>query len=169
MRETMIKKIERVFVDMDGVLADFITGIESADFLDKPLVTEQDYDNNKVSFINKRLFRNLPPMEGMLDLIDFIKQHNLPWEILSAAGLTENRNLAVYDKTAWIREHVCPYVAVTCTANGKKKAIFAKPNRVLIDDRLDNIEAWEKAGGIGILHKSVAETIETLTSLIRSD
>ena len=137
----MTKKIERVFVDMDGVLADFITGIESADFLDKPLVTEQDYDNNKVSFINKRLFRNLPPMEGMLDLIDFIKQHNLPWEILSAAG----------------------------TANGKKKAIFAKPNRVLIDDRLDNIEAWEKAGGIGILHKSVAETIETLTSLIRSD
>ncbi len=161
--------IKNIFVDMDGVLADFVTGVEGPDFLDGPLLSEQDYDDNKESFINKRLFKNLPPMEGMADLIDFIKQTKLPWEILSAAGLTENRNLAVYDKTAWVKDHVCPYVAVTCTTKGKHKAIYAKPDRVLIDDRLENIEAWEDAGGIGILHKSVAETIDTLTTLIKEE
>ena len=36
---------------------------------------------------------------------------------------------------------------------------------VLIDDRPKNIEAWENAGGIVILHTSAADTIEQLKKL----
>ena len=36
---------------------------------------------------------------------------------------------------------------------------------VLIDDRPKNIEAWENAGGIGILHTSAKETINKLKEL----
>jgi hypothetical protein len=35
----------------------------------------------------------------------------------------------------------------------------------LIDDRKDNIEAWEQAGGIGILHTDADNTINQLNKL----
>ena len=35
----------------------------------------------------------------------------------------------------------------------------------MIDDRPKNIEAWENAGGIGILHKSAKHTIDELKKL----
>ena len=40
---------------------------------------------------------------------------------------------------------------------------------VLIDDRPKNIEAWEAAGGIGIIHTSAKETIEKLKELRKND
>ena len=40
---------------------------------------------------------------------------------------------------------------------------------VLIDDEPKNIEAWEDAGGIGILHTSAKETINKLKELRNGD
>ena len=37
----------RIFVDMDGVLADFVRGVEGPKFLNGPLVSEQTYDDRK--------------------------------------------------------------------------------------------------------------------------
>ena len=65
----------------------------------------------------------------------------------------------------WIKEWVCPNVVVTCTYSGSQKGAFARKGFVLIDDRQRNIDAWEKAGGIGILHKSAEKTIKTLKAL----
>ena len=43
--------------------------------------------------------------------------------------------------------------------------VYAQKKNVLIDDRPKNIEAWEAAGGIGILHTSAADTIDQLKKL----
>lgn len=32
-----------------------------------------------------------------------------------------------------------------------RKEVFSGPGRALIDDRDENVEGWEKAGGIGVL------------------
>ena len=81
-----------------------------------------------------------------------------------AAGVV-NRELVVYDKVEWIKKYVDPSVVVNCTFTGSQKAAYAQKKNVLIDDRPKNIEAWEAAGGIGILHTSAAETIEQLKKL----
>jgi len=156
--------IGKIYLDMDGVLADFVAGVQGPDFLNGPLWNEQTYDHRKVEFTNKRLFRNLPYMPGALDLIAWVKDSNLPWEILTCSGLI-NRPLVVADKTEWIRQYVCPSVVVSSTLKGKDKKIFARPNHVLVDDKKSNIEHWEKAGGIGILHKDPKETLDILDSL----
>lgn len=159
-------KVKRIFVDQDGVLADFITGCSK--LLGQPLTPDQDghqiYDARKVELTNKRLFRHLPPTVDYADLIAYIRHTELPWEILTAAGVV-NRELVVYDKQEWIKEWVCPNVVVTCTYSGSQKGAFARKGFVLIDDRQRNIDAWEKAGGIGILHKSAEKTIDTLKAL----
>ena len=56
-------------------------------------------------------------------------------------------------------------MVVTCTYSGNQKKIFSQKGNVLIDDRPENIEAWESEGGIGILHKSAKDTIDELKKL----
>ena len=158
--------VKRIFIDMDGVLADFNTGVETltGDPFPNNEVGRNDYDARKEELTNKRLFRKLPPMEDMHDLVAYVRHTRLPWEILTAAGVI-NRELVVYDKNEWIREFVSPSVVVTCTMTGSQKGMFAFEGSVLIDDRPKNIEAWEANGGIGILHTSAAATIKELKKL----
>ncbi|SVB67983.1 uncharacterized protein METZ01_LOCUS220837, partial [marine metagenome] len=68
-------KVKRIFVDQDGVLADFITGCSK--LLGQPLTPDQDghqiYDARKVELTNKRLFRHLPPTVDYADLLAYIR------------------------------------------------------------------------------------------------
>jgi len=159
----MMNKL-KIFVDMDGVLADFVQGVESPEFLNGPLTHDAEYDTRKIELSNKGLFLKLPKMSDMNDLVDHIKSSGEYWEILTATG-DVNRQRVAADKYTWIRKNVDSDVLVTCTIKGKHKAAFAKPNHVLIDDRLENIKAWNMAGGVGILHKNAQETISKLTPL----
>jgi hypothetical protein len=49
--------------------------------------------------------------------------------------------------------------------NAKHKKDFAAPDSILIDDRIDNINGWIDAGGIGIHHINTQDTIEQLKNL----
>ncbi len=166
--EKEMKNVKRIFLDMDGVLADFLSGVAKPEMIGHALTNDayghNEYDLRKEELTNKRLFAKLEPMSDMYDLIAYVKHCELPWEILTAAGKV-NRELVVYDKNEWIRKHVDPCVVVTCTMGGKQKAAFANKGYVLVDDRLENIEAWEKAGGIGILHTTAERTIDKLKDL----
>ena len=155
---------------MDGVLTDFQLGVEEmiGMRLTSDDVGHSEYDKRKEELTNKRLFRNLPPMKDMWELMGYLKHTGLPLEILTAAGVI-NRELVVWDKHEWIKQWVDPTMVVTCTMSGSQKAAFAYEGSVLIDDRKKNIDAWESAGGIGILHTSAKETIETLKELRNND
>ena len=166
---TMNKEIKRIFLDMDGVLADFNLGVETLTGTPFPNTDQghNDYDERKEELTNKRLFRMLPPMPDMYDLIAYVRHTGLPWEILTAAGVV-NRELVVWDKQEWIKEFVSPSVVVTCTMTGSQKGMFAIEGSVLVDDRQKNLDAWEKHGGIGILHTSAEDTINQLKELRNS-
>tara|TARA_E500000178_G_scaffold293540_1_gene298349 strand:+ start:43 stop:555 length:513 start_codon:yes stop_codon:yes gene_type:complete len=166
--EKEMKNVNRIFLDMDGVLADFLKGVEQPEYIGHPLTNDDaghtEYDLRKEEITNKRLFANLPPMVDMYDLLAYVKHCEVPWEILTAAG-TVNRELVVYDKNEWIKRYVDPSVVVTCTYSGSQKSAFAKEGFVLIDDRPKNIQCWEDAGGIGILHTNAKDTINKLKEL----
>jgi hypothetical protein len=52
---------------------------------------------------------------------------------------------------------------------GSQKGMFAIKGSVLIDDRKQNLDAWEAHGGIGILHTSAEDTINQLKELRKTD
>ena len=160
------KEIKRILLELEVVLADFQTG---ASKLAGVNITPDSaghklYDARKEELTNKRLFRNLPPMVDMYDLIAYVRHTGTPWEILTAAGEV-NRELCVYDKNEWIREFVDPTIAVTCTFTGSQKGMYAFEGSVLIDDRQKNIDHWIENGGIGIVHTSAENTINELKLL----
>jgi|TARA_A100000171_G_C2075714_1_gene117076 hypothetical protein len=159
--------ITKIFVDMDGVLANFVEGVESAKYLNGPFEKQSDYDQRKVELSNAGLFFDLPPMNDMRTLVDYVKSTGIDWEILSCSG-EQNRDKVAKDKFKWIRKHVDIDVLVTCTLKGKEKAVFARPGHVLIDDKPSNITAWQKAGGIGIYHVCASRTIDHFKKLTAS-
>lgn len=49
----------------------------------------------------------------------------------------------------------------------KDKNLLARPGKILIDDRQENVDAWAAAGGIGILHRGdFADTLKRLTDAV---
>jgi hypothetical protein len=65
-------------------------------------------------------------------------------------------------KPLWVRENLCQTTPVIVLPS-KNKHLHAGPNKMLVDDRDDMINAWIAKGGIGILHKGNAwDTIETM-------
>ena len=66
-------------------------------------------------------------------------------------------------KRLWVKNNM-PGIKLTL-AQAYAKQNYAAPNHILIDDRADNINQWEAAGGIGILHTSTASTLTKLKEL----
>ena len=164
-----MSKVKQIFLDQDGVLADFESGLTKALGYKVDVTSPIDvYDIEKRKLTAQRLFRNLDPLPDAWKLVDYCMNSGIHTEILTAAG-TVNRTLVVKDKIDWIRRYVHPHWIVIPTFSGTQKAAFAHKNAVLVDDRQRNIDYWVEAGGIGILHKTADETIKQLDYIISDD
>ena len=161
-----MSEIRQIFLDQDGVLADFESGLTQALGYKVSLKDKKDvYAEQKRMLTAQRIFRNLKPLPDAWKLVDYCMNSGIHTEILTAAG-TVNRTLVIKDKIDWIRRYISPYWIIIPTFNGSQKAAFAHKKAVLIDDRQRNIDCWVKAGGIGILHKTANDSIEHLANII---
>ena len=66
-----------------------------------------------------------------------------------------------WGKRIWVKKNIPGTPLILAAAEAKKN--YAKKNAILIDDRVSNINDWNKAGGIGILHTSTATTLDKLS------
>lgn len=151
-----------LYVDMDGVLADF-----DGHFRDFYKGDSYDYSDkfgldSMWEFINDNdphFFLNLKWMPGGEELWKFVRLYNPT--ILSTPAYTVKA--CREDKRKWIRSHLGPAVHYIFS---NKKAKYATPSSILIDDMEKNIRPWREAGGVGILHNSAEETISILKKLL---
>ena len=97
-----MSKVRQIFLDQDGVLADFESGLTKALGYKVDLKSKHDvYEVEKRKLTAQRLFRNLEPLPDAWKLVDFCMNSGIHTEILTAAG-TVNRTLVVKDKIDWI-------------------------------------------------------------------
>lgn len=155
----------KLFVDLDGVLADLDRYVREE--FGAKLGVSKDKDNLIWGEINARREQGIPVfsiLEMMPDaqvLWDFVKPYHP--NILTATG--RNYKSGKAEKRAWVQQHLRGYDQIITVPKSMDKAKFAAPNHILIDDRMQSIGPWRKAGGIGILHKSAIDTIKQLREL----
>ena len=153
-----------VYLDMDGVIADFFSGIENKYGVDH-WKSIQDREIKFKELANTDFFYTLPifredrgPRRSgpslSCEIVDFVSQlTDGDWGICSSP-LRGDHNNSAYWKRRWLEDKGFMPEVENCifTSNKHKYAInrlTGLPN-ILIDDKIDNIKRWEQAGGIGI-------------------
>ena len=162
----------KIFIDMDGVLADFDGGVELHCGI-TPIAQDakrpEDYDDKLWEAVRKvpHFYDILKPMPGATEMFHLIySQYGADCEILTGIP-KEKRGIvtAAEDKVAWMKRFLSEDVKVN-TVLAKEKQLFCRSREdILIDDYSKNIRRWEEAGGTGIYHKSAEETVAVLKSM----
>ena len=162
----MSTRIDKIYVDMDGVIADFYKRYHEM-FRVSPddARYKAQFSGNFPRFIETEQFATLDLMPDARELINFLDTLEIPKEILSSTARPENDDAIRPQKCRWLATHNISYRA-NFVPGKQHKYKYATPNSIIIDDTRSVIEDWAKAGGIGILHKNTKETIEILKSYL---
>tara|TARA_R110002126_G_scaffold24918_1_gene85836 strand:+ start:198 stop:2312 length:2115 start_codon:yes stop_codon:yes gene_type:complete len=149
----------KIYCDMDGVLVDFESGYEKLTGIDLRGEFQKGDDFwDPISKAGVGFWAGLKWMPGGQELWDYIKPFDP--KLLSAPSREQSSRIG---KAVWVKHKLPGTKLILRYANQKKE--LATPDSILIDDRQINIDQWEAAGGIGILHTSTANTIQQLQKL----
>ena len=148
-----LSKESEIYVDMDGVLADFFGAWKKLIGTDWRQIKDLDSALQKIRDKDD-FWLNIPVTKNAMNLLSLVKQLKGKYNILSAP-LPNDPNSEPH-KREWIKKNLSsfPPNKVIITSN---KAVHATqpdgtPN-ILIDDFGQNVAKWEAAGGIGFKHK----------------
>lgn len=152
---------------MDGVLCNFekrFTELYGKDALGAR--DRKNFTTNWPNFIMDGNFESLEWFPGGKELLDFI-QNETDWEveILSSSGGEKFHSEVAAQKVVWLCDNGIPYKA-NIVPGRKHKTTYATPETILIDDTEDIIVNFNAAGGLGILHKDINETLAKLRTLL---
>ncbi len=151
----------RLFLDCDGVLADF--DAYATEVLGAPPRAFEARHGRREFW--KRIaghpdfFARLPLMPDARELWEAVA--HLHPVILTGTPLG---NWAAPQKMRWAAEHFPEARMITTMARAKRDHMEA-PGDVLVDDTLTYRHLWEEAGGVFVHHRSTRESLEELRAL----
>ena len=159
-----------IYLDMDGVVADFdkrfkdLSGLMPQAYVDKnglddfwDLIDEK----HKVAF-----WRGIELMPGAQKLVKFVEQY--PFEMLTAPSIKKQ---SIIGKGLWVKDKVGILYStkpkVTYRSAKQKHTVKSDLTKfdILIDDKGSTIDNWNAAGGTGIFYKNADQVINDLKKL----
>jgi len=155
-----------IYLDMDGVLADFdAKGLELFGSTWKEEIKLPEWGRFSAY---PSIYEMLAPMPDALELYEgccqFTGDRNQV-QILTALPRRARLQFpdAVQHKVEWARKHIHPQIRVRFGPFAMDKQYHCySPQDVLIDDMQINIDQWNNIGGIGILHTSAQQSLQQL-------
>jgi 5'-nucleotidase len=161
--------VPTIYVDLDGVLADFdakifeLFGGRGKAEIEKPnwgLVAE-----------HQNIYATLSPMSDAFDLMNYLEHDFAPAyrdllmvfgtpkiEILSAIPKRGHFPHAANDKRNWVHDHFGVYRVNFGPYAQDKQYHLRSEYDVLIDDMKINVDQWTARGGLGVLHSCATDT-----------
>ena len=155
--------IPRLFLDADGVLADFDHGSQHLlGMKPKAFIAKHGRETFWKRLAKaKNFYGSLPQMPDARVLFDAVK--HLQPTILTGIPIG---TWATPQKVGWAAEHFPGVPIVTCLAADKHKHMH--PGDVLVDDREKHRAAYEAAGVVFIHHRSAEDSLRQLAKIYPS-
>jgi len=160
--------IERIFIDLDGVVTQFVETCINVMVDPKENLTVKDFMRYEIHTTlgmtidqfwtairshGYRFWAEMPAYKWAGELLRECKRLCPNMAFLSSPGIEPS---AAMGKMVWVKKHY-PGVPLILTSpspevpTAKLKAMFAQPGSLLIDDSLSNCDAWQACGGQTIL------------------
>jgi len=155
----------KIYCDLDNTLTDFPAAVaklgpkavEGLDDNADPEVKQVMYD--AIEAAGDGFWSQMPWLSDGEKLWDWLKQFNPV--LLTSPG---KFRYAVSGKTQWVKDNI----PGTTTFFEEDKWLWAERRSILIDDKEQNIIAWQSKGGIGITHKDAKSTIDAVLWAIKN-
>jgi 5'(3')-deoxyribonucleotidase len=151
-----------LYLDMDGVLADFRKEYFKID----PEMSDRKRFRQAV--MEDLIFEKLDYMPDAQELLNYVAElENVEVEILTSLGTFDYKQgmSAQSQKLNWLAAKNIPYKGnFVCSKQEKSK--YAAKYSILIDDSIGCINPFTDRGGIGILHTSASKTIGELDEIL---
>ena len=157
--------IKTVYLDMDGVLANFEKRwLELFGSPPSEARATKRFDQRWYDFIESAQFSTLELFPGANELVAYLRQNpNITVEILSSSGGEKTHSQVEPQKIAWLKAHGFDFKPNIVPGKSKKK-FYANPNTILIDDTESVILDFVENNGNAILHTDAQLTIQSLKS-----
>ena len=152
--------MSQLFLDCDGVLADFDAGATEILGM-SPAAFENRYGRREFWRRIARardFYATLPMMADAPILFDAVA--HLDPVILTGLPLGD---WAAPQKVRWAAEHFPGTRIITCMARDKYRHMTGLD--VLVDDRADHQARWEDAGGTFVHHRNARDSLEQLARI----
>lgn len=160
-----------IYLDMDGVIADFFGGIAKHYGVDHWKMVKED---KIYGLKGSNFFYTLNAFETSHQLVDEVekiaKENNMDWGINSSPLRGDMMNSA-FHKRRWLELYDFMPKVENLVFTGQKEnyatnRIDGSPN-ILIDDKPTNIKKWIEKGGIGIRYQANEDDLEYLIPKIK--
>lgn len=145
----------QLFVDLDGVLADF------DGFVEKTFGIVNNKENERPDFwdimrgYKGRLYADLAPLSYAKKLWKALK----PYKPVILTGVPFSLPTAAQDKRDWVRQYIDPDVQVV-TCRSRCKAKYGVRGDLLLDDWRKHEHLWTEMGGVFLHHTDPDQSIK---------
>jgi 5'(3')-deoxyribonucleotidase len=162
-----------LYIDMDGVVADF-NGFAATILNTRVEQGAQKWSEEQWKKLRDYpcLYRYLPKTSHADEIISLAQmfQNVLGWEVYMLTAVPKGNDVpdAFHDKILWMQKYY-PNIKVRFGPFAVNKKDHCKPGDVLIDDRISTCEEWEEAGGRAILATDLDRAVEELKSLFEHE
>lgn len=160
-----------IYLDMDGVVADFDKYAE--ELLGRKIGwgdSTQDLTGEewaKLASVD-RLYYQLPLMPDATKLVAYVKSLSTRFQVGFLTAIPRRTTIpsARDDKQAWVNKYF-PGMRMDIGPYSHDKQKWCSPGDILVDDRPSNIREWNAAGGFAIYHTGdVDATIKRINEVI---
>lgn len=164
------EKMPHLYLDMDGVQCDFFTawaqwhnkkfGMDHVERY-KDIGSKEQREQSIMELTSegpdfiREFFATLDPLPNYAILHDWIVKNQIPYTILSAP-LRGNKEASAEGKMMWLQNNhpnFAKYGQPIFRGDKERMATKGGTANVLVDDHKKNIEAWDNAGGRGVLYR----------------
>jgi len=159
----------KIYLDMDGVLADFfheyakLAGVPPNEFgrHDYRSIPPAKEDPTLNKMVGTDFFARLPKFSTADSLVQLVLSYVPTYNICSSPLRGDHANSERH-KRRWIEHHLRP-MPKDIVITGQKEHWAVNPDgspNILIDDRGTNIERWRARGGIGIKYQADEDSLQ---------